>query len=131
VTPRRRRSRTFTALLRTEGLAVAGFRSTRRKALYPGALGTGLGAENEGSILVVRDGILRNGIASAHDGVSGHSIAWSSINEPSGIAGRVDQPTALVDGKREQAQEHLVTATTMYREMDMRFWLEQAEKEGA
>jgi class 3 adenylate cyclase/tetratricopeptide (TPR) repeat protein len=31
--------------------------------------------------------------------------------------------------KREQAQEHLATATTMYREMDMRFWLEQAEAE--
>jgi len=37
-------------------------------------------------------------------------------------------------GKREQVQEHLTSATTMYREMDMRFWLEQAEaamKEGA
>ena len=32
-------------------------------------------------------------------------------------------------GKREQAQEHLTTATTMYRDMDMRFWLEQAEVE--
>jgi class 3 adenylate cyclase/tetratricopeptide (TPR) repeat protein len=32
-------------------------------------------------------------------------------------------------GEREQAQEHLTTATTMYREMDMRFWLEQAEAE--
>jgi len=32
-------------------------------------------------------------------------------------------------GQREQAQEHLSTAATMYREMDMRFWLEQAEKE--
>jgi tetratricopeptide (TPR) repeat protein len=31
--------------------------------------------------------------------------------------------------KREQAQEHLTTATTMYREMDMRFWLEKAEAE--
>ena len=30
-------------------------------------------------------------------------------------------------GKREQAQEHLTTATMMYREMDMRFYLEQAE----
>jgi hypothetical protein len=30
-------------------------------------------------------------------------------------------------GKREQAQEHLTTATTMYREMDMTYWLEQAE----
>jgi len=29
--------------------------------------------------------------------------------------------------KREQAREHLTTATMMYREMDMRFWLEQAE----
>ena len=32
-------------------------------------------------------------------------------------------------GKRDQAQEHLTTATTMYREMDMRFWLQQAEAE--
>ena len=32
-------------------------------------------------------------------------------------------------GKHEQAHEHLTTATTMYREMDMRFWLEQAERE--
>jgi tetratricopeptide (TPR) repeat protein len=30
-------------------------------------------------------------------------------------------------GKRKQAQEHFTAATTMYREMDMRFWLEQAE----
>ncbi len=27
-------------------------------------------------------------------------------------------------GKPEQAQEHLTIATTMYREMDMKFWLE-------
>ncbi len=32
-------------------------------------------------------------------------------------------------GKRQQAQEHLNIATTMYRDMDMRFWLEQAEAE--
>jgi hypothetical protein len=32
-------------------------------------------------------------------------------------------------GKREEAREHLTTATSMYREMDMRFWLEQAERE--
>ena len=32
-------------------------------------------------------------------------------------------------GKHERAREHLMTATTMYREMDMRFWLEQAEAE--
>jgi tetratricopeptide (TPR) repeat protein len=28
--------------------------------------------------------------------------------------------------KRQEAQEHFTTATTLYREMDMRFWLEQA-----
>ena len=29
----------------------------------------------------------------------------------------------------EQAQQHLTIATAMYREMDMRFYLEQAETE--
>jgi hypothetical protein len=29
----------------------------------------------------------------------------------------------------QEAQEHLITATTMYREMEMRFWPEQAEAE--
>jgi tetratricopeptide (TPR) repeat protein len=32
-------------------------------------------------------------------------------------------------GDRQQAEEDLTTATTMYREMDMRFWLDQAETE--
>jgi class 3 adenylate cyclase/tetratricopeptide (TPR) repeat protein len=32
-------------------------------------------------------------------------------------------------GKREQAREDLTTATVMYREMDMPFWLSQAEAE--
>jgi class 3 adenylate cyclase/tetratricopeptide (TPR) repeat protein len=32
-------------------------------------------------------------------------------------------------GKPEQAQEHLTTATTMYREMGMTYWLEKAEAE--
>ena len=30
-------------------------------------------------------------------------------------------------GQRDEAREHLATVATMYREMDMRFWLEQAE----
>jgi tetratricopeptide (TPR) repeat protein len=30
-------------------------------------------------------------------------------------------------GNPQEAQEHLTTATTMYREMEMRFWLEKAE----
>jgi hypothetical protein len=32
-------------------------------------------------------------------------------------------------GKHEQAREHFGTATTMYREMGMTYWLEQAEAE--
>ena len=32
-------------------------------------------------------------------------------------------------GKRGEAHEHLAAATTMYREMDMEFWLRQAEAE--
>jgi hypothetical protein len=32
-------------------------------------------------------------------------------------------------GKRERAQEHLTTATTLYREMGMTYWLESAEVE--
>jgi tetratricopeptide (TPR) repeat protein len=31
--------------------------------------------------------------------------------------------------KREQAQEHLATATAMYRDMGMTYWLEKAEAE--
>ena len=31
--------------------------------------------------------------------------------------------------KREQAQEHLSTAMTMYREMGMTYWLEQVQRE--
>jgi hypothetical protein len=31
--------------------------------------------------------------------------------------------------EREQAQEHLATATTMYREMGMTYWLETTEAE--
>ncbi len=32
-------------------------------------------------------------------------------------------------GKPQEANEHLTTATTMYREMDMRFWRELAKAE--
>jgi hypothetical protein len=32
-------------------------------------------------------------------------------------------------GKLDQGREHLTIATTMYREMEMPFWLEQAEAE--
>jgi|SRR5262252_10398818 len=34
-------------------------------------------------------------------------------------------------GMREQAQEHLITATTLYREMGMTYWLEKSESEMA
>lgn len=34
-------------------------------------------------------------------------------------------------GKREPAREHLTTATAMYREVGMTYWLEKAETEMA
>ena len=34
-------------------------------------------------------------------------------------------------GEQEQAQEHLTTASTMYREMGMTYWLEKAGAEMA
>lgn len=33
-------------------------------------------------------------------------------------------------GRRKPAHEHLVTATTMYSDMSMRFWLAQSEAGG-
>jgi hypothetical protein len=39
--------------------------------------------------------------------------------------GKVCQRT----GKRQEAHKHLTIATTLYREMDMPYWLEQAEAE--
>jgi hypothetical protein len=36
---------------------------------------------------------------------------------------------SLRTGKQQEAHEHLTTATAMFREMDMPFWLEQAEAE--
>ena len=32
-------------------------------------------------------------------------------------------------GQREKASAHLASATALYREMDMRFWLEKAQAE--
>jgi hypothetical protein len=39
--------------------------------------------------------------------------------------GRLYRPT----GKQEEAHEHLTTASTMYGEMDMGFYLQQSEGE--
>ena len=35
----------------------------------------------------------------------------------------------LRTSKRNQARDHLTVATTMYRDMDMTYWLERAEAE--
>jgi class 3 adenylate cyclase/tetratricopeptide (TPR) repeat protein len=69
------------------------------------------------------------------------SIAEERYREAKALAGSLEMRPLMAHchfglvklyrrtGKREQAREHLATATTMYREMDMRFWLEQAEAE--
>jgi class 3 adenylate cyclase/tetratricopeptide (TPR) repeat protein len=73
--------------------------------------------------------------ASAEREAAGHFRSALALAEPRGMRplvahchlglGKLYQRT----GKREQAQEHLTTATTMYREMGMTYWLEQAETE--
>ena len=37
------------------------------------------------------------------------------------------RPALSTHRQGEEAQQHLTEAMTMYREMDMRFWLEQAD----
>ena len=59
-------------------------------------------------------------------------LAERILTSKAALEGERKQVTVLfADGNREQGQEHLTTATTMYREMDMRFYLEQAETEMA
>jgi hypothetical protein len=56
---------------------------------------------------------------------------WPQISEcaPSSHTATSVSATLRRTGQREQAQEHLTTATTMYREMGMTYWLEKAEAE--
>ncbi len=75
--------------------------------------------------------------ASSPDGQEAEKTYWEALAlaEPRGMRplvahchlglGKLYRRT----GKRQEAQERLTLATTMYREMDMRFWLEQAEAE--
>jgi len=42
-----------------------------------------------------------------------------------GTSGALHSPDSYT--AKQLATQHLAIATTMYREMDMRFWLEQAE----
>jgi class 3 adenylate cyclase/tetratricopeptide (TPR) repeat protein len=70
-----------------------------------------------------------------------HGAALRHLETTHGLAGQLGMRPLLAHchlglgklyhkiGQPEQAREHLTTATTMYREMDMRFWLEKAETE--
>jgi len=46
---------------------------------------------------------------------------------PRPTAPRPSRPYYDENAQHEQAQDYLVTATTLYREMDMRLWLDRAE----
>jgi hypothetical protein len=78
--------------------------------------------------------------------IAAHSRPRTSRQPTGGIARRWRSPTSSAcalssptatsasatftgTGKREQAQEHLTSATTMYREMGMTYWLERATAE--
>jgi len=80
-------------------------------------------------------------VSTAGEGVGGAEDAEGYYREALALAGELRMRPFVAHchlglgklyahtDKREQAREHLATATTMYREMDMRFWLEQAEAE--
>jgi tetratricopeptide (TPR) repeat protein len=102
---------------------------------------------------------IRLGLASATErNAWGHRAPWLRLEaellaqgDPAGARDRLEEALALAvelgmhpevahchlglgklyrsTGQREQAQEHLTKAVTMYREMGMRFWLEQTEAE--
>lgn len=77
-------------------------------------------AEDEGNTnpLLARVGRCRETLALADELQTHPFIAHCRLG-----LGKLDRRA----GKREQAQEHLTTAMTMYREMDMHFYLEQAK----
>jgi hypothetical protein len=58
-----------------------------------------------------------------------HSPVSSACARSSPTATSASAKLYQSTGKREQATKHLSTAATIYREMDMWFWLEQAEAE--
>jgi sugar phosphate isomerase/epimerase len=80
---------------------------------------------------------LAGDIASTRDaeGAPGYYREALALAEPLGMRPLVAHchlglgRLSRVTGKGEPAREHLTTATAMYREMGMRFWLEQAEAE--
>ena len=73
--------------------------------------------------------------ASAEREAAGHFRSALALAEPRGMRPLVAHCHLGLGmlfrrtGKREQAQEHLTTAATMYRAMGMTYWLEKAEAE--
>jgi hypothetical protein len=125
-----------------------------RRAFFAGSLGllaAPLAAEAQQGGRVYRLGLLSGGktpqgpvtlIALGWDQTSaelrtlGYEEGRNLVLEARFADGQVDRHCHLGlgalyrrTGKRQQAQEYLANAVTLYREMDMRFWLEQAEAE--
>jgi tetratricopeptide (TPR) repeat protein len=73
--------------------------------------------------------------ASDVDGAEGHYREALALAEELGMRPLVARCHAGLanlyrrTGQHQQAREHLTMAMTMYREMDMRFWLNEAEAE--
>jgi NAD(P)-dependent dehydrogenase (short-subunit alcohol dehydrogenase family) len=78
-----------------------------------------------GKVAAVTGGFSGNGEAAVRLlAEEGGRVAIGDVNVSRGGGRRRGDP-----GRRAQAQEHLATATTMYREMGMTYWLEKAEAE--
>jgi class 3 adenylate cyclase/tetratricopeptide (TPR) repeat protein len=102
----------------------------------------------DGALKLARDSGQRGGEAWALH-LCGEIAAHPDSPDPEKAEGHYRQAMALADelgmrpllaycqlglgklhrrtGEQDQAREHLTTAATMFREMDMRYWLEQAE----
>jgi len=79
-----------------------------------------INASEESASVTVSEDHYRHGLARAEELGMRPLVAHCHLG-----LGRLYRRTA----KREEAAEHLTTATAMYREMDMTYWLEQAEAE--
>jgi tetratricopeptide (TPR) repeat protein len=85
--------------------------------------------------------LLLLGEVAAHPEVGGTQVAEGHYREAMTLADELGMRPLVAHchlglgklyrrtSKPEQAREHLTTATLMYGEMDMRFWLEQTEAE--
>jgi tetratricopeptide (TPR) repeat protein len=134
---RNRSSRAALAHWQSQALLLAGQQRDARSVAQRGLEGARAGGErgSEASCLLVL------GEAEAYGDPPDAGAARAHLQEAMALATDLGMRPLVAHsylglgklyrrtGDGQKAQEHLTTATTMYREMDMTYWLEQAEQE--